>query len=165
MALQRLVGDSGEDVRTALLPLFTQIARDFLPLGSGFGSFDPVFRTYEPFSNLGPAYVNHVHNDYVEVVLEAGLLGAALLAIFLIWFVIRAFRLWTAQVGRHDQALILGRAGSIIVLLLLASSAVDYPLRTPLLSVVFTIAAIWMVPARGAAGDAKTKLGSNRPIG
>lgn len=166
IALQRLVTESADDLRHTLRPIYWQMIGDFLPLGSGFGSFDPVFRSYEPYWNLGPAYVNHTHNDYLEVLLEAGLLGGALMAAFLVWFAIRAWRVWTQPgQGGRDGALLLGRAGSIIILVLLAGSAVDYPLRTPLMCFLFAVSSVLMLPAPADRLTSKTKLGTERPIG
>jgi O-antigen ligase len=79
---------------------------------------------------VGPTYFNHAHNDYLELWLETGWLGAALLALFLVWFLLAAWRAWRAGTA-------LSQGASAAVLLLLAQSAVDYPLRTETLAVLF----------------------------
>lgn len=164
LAFQRLIGEGSDGIRQTLRPTFLQMIADFMPIGSGFGSFDPAFRIYEPDWNLSPAYVNHVHNDYFEVLLEAGLAGGALMAVFLIWFAVRLWTLWYSFVrGDRDGSVLLGVAGSVIVFILLAASAVDYPLRTPTMSFVFTLAAMWMLPMPPASRASKTKLGTRRP--
>lgn len=163
LALQRLFAEEFGDIREALLPVYFEMVRDFFPFGSGMGSFDPVFRIYEPYQSLGPRYVNHAHNDVVQVVIEAGLLGAALMLLFAGWFATTAWRLWRLR-GRseRDPAVLLGRAGTVVILVLLGSSLVEYPLRTPLLSFIFVVAAVWMLGARGATSAGNARLASGR---
>jgi O-antigen ligase len=163
VALQRLLTEESANIRTGLAPIYQQIVWDFFPFGSGFGSFDPVFRMYEPAETIGPSYLNHAHNDLFQIVIEAGLIGAALVLLFAAWFARRAWQLWSVR-GRteREERVLLGRAGSLVILLLAASSAVDYPLRTPLLSFIFVIAATWMLPAAAAAAAGKRQLASER---
>ena len=86
------------------------------------------------------------------MLIEGGLLAAVLVLIFLLWMLVRTWSLWSRRIGSTDQ--LLGSAGSIIVLLILVSSAVDYPLRTPILSVLITTVCVWMLgperPAKNA---------------
>lgn len=161
-ALQRLLTEEVSD-RWTLLPLQLSIAGDFLPLGSGMGSFDPVFRMYEPHEFLGPLYLNHAHNDFLQVVIEAGVPGALLIILFLGWFTMRAWRVWRVR-GRAEgsPAVLLGRAGSIVILVLLCSSAVEFPLRTPLLSFIFVVAVMWLVASGGAATPRNGRLDSSQ---
>ena len=122
-------GASGE-FRLQAWPYIAAAARAFLPLGSGLGSFDRVFEAVEPLSLVAPAYFNHAHNDYLELWLETGWIGAAILALFALWFLAASVRAWRSG----DD---LARAASAGVVLLLAQSAVDYPLRTEALAVLF----------------------------
>jgi len=143
MAVQRFVAESAsEEQRTAFLPVYWKMIRDFFPFGSGFGSFDPVFRSYEPDAALAPAYMNHAHNDWAQIAIEGGAPALALALIFLGWFAHRTWRLWRLPATVPNQ--LTGRAGSLIVLLLLLASLVDYPLRTPLLSCLMAIACVWI---------------------
>jgi len=111
-------------------PHVAAAAEAYLPLGAGLGSFDRVFEAVEPLSLVGPTYFNHAHNDYLELWLETGWLGAAILALFLVWFAPAAWRAW-----RSGQPL--AQAASAAVVLLMAQSVVDYPLRTETLAVLF----------------------------
>ena len=56
-----------------------------LPLGSRFGTFEPIFEVYEPTSALDLDYLNHAHNDLLEWVLTGGLPALLLLGAFLLW--------------------------------------------------------------------------------
>jgi lipoprotein signal peptidase len=153
-ALHRLLAlDVEGDLRVASLPTFLQMARDFFPVGSGTGTFDPVYRIYEPHALLSPAYLNQAHNDLVDVAISSGALGLALLAAALIWWALRSFRLYlgpreTAPAGSY------GRLAALVMILMLAASLVDYPLRTPSLAMVFAIFCGWLSAAgRPAKAD------------
>ena len=145
-AVRRLFAvDPVEDARVRLLrPLFKMI-RNFFPVGSGFGSFDPVYRGYEPFDNLALTVMNKAHDDYLQVALEAGLPGMALLAVFIGWWGWNSVRLWR-RADREFAAY--GRLGSVLLLLMLLASVADYPVRTPLMMVIAAQSAAWMLPSR-----------------
>lgn len=164
VALRRLLADNDMDVRANHLPTYVEMARDYFPTGSGFGSFDSVFRTYEPVQTLTPEYMNQAHNDLAQLAIEGGVPALLLLALFLIWFVVRSWRLWWHK--PHSSQDFLGRTGSVMVVLILASSLVDYPLRTPMLSVVMALACFWMLPNRASGqGEIEAKDGVGSPGG
>lgn len=142
-ALQRLTGMSvAEEVRLSYMPTVIEIVRDFLPLGTGFGSFDPIFRVYEPFELLSPQYLNHAHNDLLELVLTGGLPALALLAWFLVWAGKAGLPLLRPQASSPEGQF--ARLGLVVIIILLLSSLVDYPLRTPLLAALFAVACGWL---------------------
>jgi O-antigen ligase len=111
-------------------PHVAAAAEAHLPQGSGLGSFDRVFEAVEPLALVGPTYFNHAHNDYLELWLETGWLGAAILVLFLVWFAPAAWQAWRSGPP-------LAQAASAAVILLMAQSVVDYPLRTETLAVLF----------------------------
>jgi len=69
--------------------------------------------------------------------LEAGIPGLLLVMAFLIWFVVTAWARLRLLINKPDFYLVVASATGII--LLLAASIVDYPLRTLLLSCVFAV--------------------------
>jgi O-antigen ligase len=143
LAVQRITNMSfDEEVRFQLLPTLTQIAREFFPIGAGFGSFDPVFRTYEPFESLRPSYLNHAHNELVEIAIEGGFASLALLVAFLIWLGLRARTVLRS--GATGRSASFARLGLVMIVVVLLSSLVDYPLRTPLMAAVIAIASGWL---------------------
>lgn len=96
--------------------------------GTGFGTFDLAYPFYEKTSMIYDRYVNHAHNDFLEVLLEGGIAaGAAMLA----------YALLTARralaVGTHA----LSRLTMIAIIVILLHSAVDYPLRTMAIAMTF----------------------------
>lgn len=141
------------DERLANIPLFARITADHLPFGSGFGSFDPIFRGYETVESLGFAYLNNAHNDYAQVAIEAGLAGIALIAAFFVWFLPKVVRAWTSPAD-SDRASRHAKTASLLILLMLVHSAVDYPLRTAALSAIFALACALLTEAASAQRQA-----------
>lgn len=142
-AVQRLFAvDPVEDARIRLLKPLLAMIRDFLPFGSGFGSFDPVYRGFEPFGNLAVTFMNQAHNDYLQVLLEGGLPALVLLLVFLGWWGWTAARLW---LNGSSETGAFGRLGSVLLLLILLASLADYPVRTPLMMVIAAQAGAWML--------------------
>ena len=149
VSIDRLVEqDAGADMRTRGLPTVLAIVRTYFPFGSGLGSFDPIFRMHEPFALLKPTYFNHAHDDFLEIVLTAGLPGLLLLVAAIGWWAWRSVAAW-----RSDA--VLPKLGSATLLLILLASVVDYPARTPIIMAMATIAATWL----GGAGRGSTATG------
>lgn len=139
-SINRVVMDEGdEDMRTRALPILFALERLYWPIGTGFGSFDPVFRMAEPDRLLKPTYFNHAHNDFLEIMLDGGLAGALLLVGAIGWWGWASFRTWFVGAG-----LVRARAGSAILLLILVASLFDYPARTPMMMTVIMLAALWL---------------------
>lgn len=123
---------------------------DSFPAGTGIGSFEPVFATYEDPDLVNNTYVNQAHNDYLEVVLETGLAGLALLIGFLLWWTVQVVRVWRSQVPNG-----LAKAATIASGAILAHSIVDYPLRTSAIAAVFALCVGLM--ARSGTGNSGDK--------
>jgi len=132
--------------------------REYWPVGAGFGTFEQVYPLFEEPGRVTGRYVNHAHNDYLEIVLDAGLPGAIAIGLFLLWWADRLRRVWSGD-SRRDLS-IWKRAATIVIGVVLAHSLVDYPLRTPAILVLFTFMALFLAaPAeqrepRGAAQGA-----------
>jgi len=118
-------------------------AGDFLPLGSGVGSFVSVYPLYENQAIVTHTYVNHAHSDLLELLLETGIPGMLLLAFFMLWWIRRAIAIWTAE--DVDQ---FARAATIASAAIMAHSLVDYPLRTAAISAVFAACCALMAESR-----------------
>jgi O-antigen ligase len=136
----------GAEARFTGWPLVVAAVERFLPLGSGVGSFQTVYLAAEPLGDISPIYFNHAHDDYLELLLETGLVGAALFAVFAAWLVARIVRIWTS----HGDDM--GAACTLAILLLMAHSLVEYPLRTEALAVLFAFACATIAVWRPEAG-------------
>lgn len=144
-----LATDPVEETRIQSLSPIWQAVKGFWPLGSGAGSFDPVFRMYEPERMLEPQYLNHAHNDWLETLMTYGLPGAILLGSALIFYLVAVGRILIRKRRKDSYEEALGLAGATILAMAGLLSVFDYPLRVPSLAVLAVIAASWM--ARSAS--------------
>lgn len=137
VGLDRLIGDEVTgDLRIRLLPTLDLMVREFFPWGSGIGSFAPVYKIYEPDSMLFAQYVNHAHNDWLELVVTGGVPAVALVAALIVWLGRRAFAI---RASHRRSANVLAAPSLIIVLLCGMGSLSDYPLRVPSLAALFMV--------------------------
>jgi O-antigen ligase len=105
-----------------------------MPVGSGIGSFQQIYRTREDPATVDRFYMNHVHGDYIELALETGVPGLLVLGLFLLWWARRCILLWRAEEPDY-----FARAATIASAAILAHSLVDYPLRTAAISGLFAM--------------------------
>jgi len=120
-------------------------ALDFAPLGSGVGTFVNVYPRYEDPAQVEMTYMNHAHNEYLQIALETGVPGLLLLAMFFQWWMRRTFSVW--RDSEHGD--VFAQAATIASAAILVHSIVDYPLRTTAVSSVFALCCGLMATARG----------------
>lgn len=138
---------------------WSAIAGSF-PVGTGFGTFEQVFRIYEDPGAVDSTYVNHAHNDYLELLMEGGGVGVLVLAAFLFWWLIQIVRVWRCPLSSH-----FARAATIASGAILAHSIVDYPLRTAAIAAAFSACiALMAKPWRQVHGGAGGEAGSARHL-
>jgi O-antigen ligase len=125
---------SKEDSRYNSFTKSVAAAKDFMPVGSGIGTFQQIYRTHEDPASVDRFYMNHVHGDYIELALETGVPGLLVLLLFLIWWARRCLLIWRAEEPDY-----FARAATIASAAILAHSIVDYPLRTVAISAVFAM--------------------------
>lgn len=114
----------------------------YFPFGSGIGSFVEAYQLDEPFNYLSADYLNHAHNDWLEIALTGGLPAMLIPAVGTLFFLKRTFGLWR----RNDQdrrAVKIARLASALIAIIALASIADYPLRTPILMAVFAILCLW----------------------
>jgi O-antigen ligase len=156
--MERFTADPLRDARIPFARTTIEAARDFMPFGSGMGTFVPVYALFEkPQDVLTNTFANRAHNDVLEIWLESGAVGLVLLAVFLAWFLARAFAVWgRAPYGTREIDAALARAATLIVGLLIAHSCVDYPLRTGAMMAVFAFACALLIAPPSATRRAGT---------
>ncbi len=139
------VGEMRPRERRESMTLTLDAALDYLPFGSGMGSFTQVYPAYEPPGDAKLTYVNHAHNDYLELLLEGGVFGVAFALALFAWWVRHVIPLWRSSGG----VTALGRSGSVALALMFAHSVVDYPVRTAAIAAVSALAAGLMIAPDG----------------
>ncbi|MGI8706151.1 MAG: O-antigen ligase family protein [Sphingomicrobium sp.] len=142
--------------RQAIWSTTSSAIRDTFPAGTGLGSFEQVYRQYDDPSDVTLTYVNHAHNDYLQLVLELGAPGLALIVLFLGWWAAAAIKVWTSALSTP-----FGRAGTIASAAILAHSVIDFPLRTAAIAAIFGVA-IAMMAQRLRSAQAEI-AGERRP--
>lgn len=115
------------DVRWQFWQQSMPLLRTYWPFGAGAGSFSQLFIINEHLSWVKPTYVNAVHNDYIQLVIEFGLPGV-MVALLLIAALVSSSRMASQSFARGAIAKNV-RVGTIIVILFALQSVVDYPLR------------------------------------
>ena len=136
---------SSAQSREEMLSTTARAMRDFLPWGSGLGSFVNVYHLYENPAQVNDSYVIHAHNDYAELALETGVPGILLMLAFLIWWTGAGWSSW-----RDPDASAYARAASIASGAILLHSLVDFPLRTAAMSAVFAACMALLIERRSA---------------
>ena len=142
-SVQRLFNeDVSQEIRLRLFEPLVAMGWKYFPVGAGFGSFVPLYQMHERAADLSLSYLNHAHNDLLELFIEAGLLGLLLVAAFAIWFLRQTIRTWAGRDG--GERALYGRIGSIMIAIIGLASLADYPLRTPTVSAIFVLACVWL---------------------
>jgi O-antigen ligase len=136
------------DGRGATSATVLDAAGRYLPLGSGVGSFMPVYKSVEPVGTMTERSWNHAHNDAVELWLEAGVLAAVAGLAFVLWWGSAAIAVGRRFLDGRDA---LGAAGLSCTALVLVHSTVDYPLRTLSMACIFALACAMMERSRSEA--------------
>jgi O-antigen ligase len=84
--------------RAQLAGAALRAALDFLPLGSGLGTFADVFHRYQP--ERIPGFIDHAHNDYAEAFLELGVAAVAAILLLALAYAARWRELVVARSSR-----------------------------------------------------------------
>lgn len=125
-----------DDQRLEMTPIAWKAIGQFWPTGSGFGTFQVPYRQVEPVEAVRMLDVMHAHNDLLEALVEGGALALLLIAAAL-------FRIgWLARTGwrREGETPVRSALVAMALLVPLAHSLVDFPLRTMAISALFALA-------------------------
>jgi O-antigen ligase/tetratricopeptide (TPR) repeat protein len=133
------VSQGGSDLgdRIAVWSKTPAIVREFPLFGVGLGAWPEVFYRFQPAPRSDLLY-NAAHNDYIELLIDLGLVGVALLA----WFAVRlAARLRDAlrTVPRHLLPALAAMTAGLIAMA--AIEFFDFDLQIPANLIAFAILA------------------------
>ncbi|WP_379552907.1 O-antigen ligase family protein [Qipengyuania sp. DGS5-3] len=151
-----LADEFSGDSRSELWQVVLMMTERYMPFGTGFGTFDRAFRLSEPDAMLRPQYYNQAHNDWLQAMLEGGLLGLGLVVGLVLWFVWRAASIWGSAWRKKSEAqaqgmrVVLAQLGTVIIALVMAASLIDYPARTPIIMAVLALASVWICKPAGS---------------
>lgn len=139
---------SGEDFRAELWTDAWYAIGQYWPLGSGTGTVVPVLIGVERLEVVDVTVPNRVHNDFLELALEAGVPGVLALTATLVLLGMIAWRAWRGRSAANRPQILFAGATLIIIAL---HSVVDYPLRSMALAHLAGVAAGLLVPVSRAA--------------
>jgi len=97
-------------------------------IGYGFGTFEYAYQAFEEAGDVFREYVNHAHDDYLEVIFDGGICALVAILCYFVMLIGRVRRAWETAIGR---------AALLAIGVVLIHSLVDYPLRTIGLSLLF----------------------------
>ncbi|GAA0314753.1 hypothetical protein GCM10009087_26480 [Sphingomonas oligophenolica] len=115
------------DARPELWADTRYVIGQYWPVGSGIGTFVPVFIAAEPLEAVDTSWPNRAHEDYLEYTLEAGLAGIVVLLACAISLAGRI--LSTIRSPQDSSGLTLSWFALGALLILALHSLVDYPIR------------------------------------
>lgn len=146
------------DGRLGILQRSLAAGLDFFPLGAGPGTFGSIFPGFDTLATLDKVYVNHAHNDALELLFELGALGIGL---YLAAAMVIASGLWRHARRRGGDGV--QWACALGLFALLVHGWVDYPVRVPLVAMVaLTLFGVMLAPSssrgtsRAGSGEAVT---------
>ncbi len=119
-SLENLTAEAG---RVTVWKDSARILEDYPLFGTGLGTFREVYPSYR--SPQIRFFFDHAHNDLLQMAVETGLLGTALLMVLLVPFSVRAVR---ALAGRYGFLAVGFGAGLFAVAL---HAQVDFPFHIP----------------------------------
>lgn len=103
-----------------------------LPLGSGLGAYGQAFTPFDTLS--GTHRVEQAHNDYLQVLADAGVVGLVIGALFLFWFFRQGIRN-TREKNRFRRGVAVGAFAGCFAILI--HSVFDFVLHITAISVTF----------------------------
>ena len=120
---------------------------NYFPWGSGMGTFVPTFMAGERLEIVSATYSNRAHNDYLELLLEAGLAGSLIFSVITVLVLSSAFKGFSRSGPRiRGQVFCAISVLSIIAV----HSIVDYPLRSMSLGGIAAVFAAFLLNPQGA---------------
>jgi O-antigen ligase len=135
--------------RTHIWSVTLDVIKNNLPFGTGLGAFPVAYTTFDSLSGL--ERVEQAHNDYLQVLADAGIIGLIISAFFLFWF----FRtgLQNAKTsGAYRRGVCIGAFAGCFAILV--HSLFDFVLHTTAIAVLFlTLVGLVVVSGRRMFDD------------
>ncbi|MEP6945222.1 MAG: O-antigen ligase family protein [Acidobacteriota bacterium] len=129
----------------------TKVIAANLPLGAGFGAFGQAYTPYDNFNGL--ERVEQAHNDYLQVLADAGIVGVLIGGMFL-FLIFSEARKNLNVTNAYRRGVAVGAIGGIFAVLV--HSLFDFVLHTTAVSIMFlTLIAMLVAAGRKFADDVR----------
>lgn len=136
--INRFIGlDPTEDGRVAMFENTIIAIKYFFPLGSGPGTFDEIYRNFQPIDQL--RFINHAHNDYLELLMETGAIGIYVIISFFSLYFFYAYKLFSRLKYKITDYSYIKVASFIATLVFLLHGLVDFNFHTPANAIYFAL--------------------------
>jgi O-antigen ligase len=138
--LERFAPDTfslGYEGRAQLSLATLRAGLDFLPFGSGLGTFADVFPRYQAERLVG--FIDHAHNDYAEAFLELGVAGVAVVVLFAAAYLLRWRELARGRLSRSLGFLQI--AAGLGMLAMIVHGLFDFNFHIPANAIYFSFLA------------------------
>lgn len=130
-SLLRGIGITAQnDVSSGRFHFWNVALRIFLDhpfIGAGLDSFGTAYPRYDSWN--GTFRVEQAHNDYLQILADAGIVGFACVAAFVFLLIRKGLRVINGETERHRRAIAVGALAGCVGILV--HSFFDFPLRTP----------------------------------
>lgn len=120
------------DLRWVLYSTTFEAIQNFFPLGAGPGTTPQVYQLYQPTTIN--AFVNHTHNDFIELILDMGIFGLLIICLLMFFYIQRWRQLWQ---DKSSGFKLLQTGAGVGILLALLYSLTDFGLHTPANAIFF----------------------------
>lgn len=130
------------------------VVREHFPAGVGMGNFVPALLTNERLEVVRPFMPNRAHNDYLELLAEAGIAGIAAFCATS-WLVLREGWRAMRDPARSSGGLAVFAIGGLTVFAL--HSVVDYPFRSMSMACLGGVCAALLMTPWVATGSGEGK--------
>jgi O-antigen ligase len=135
-----------EELRSQTFPILFEMAKSHFVFGAGFGSFEWLYRMWEPDHLLMTSYLNQAHNDPMQMIIEGGLPAIVILGV-LGWKLLSRGVVIGRTLSEPKHTKYSTIAALFVMVIILAASLADYPLRTPFMMCFFAIlSCIFLTP-------------------
>ncbi len=126
---------SGDQSRLSMWPGTLKLIAEHPLVGTGLGTFPVVYTEVQ--TTFLTQFVNHAHNDYLEITSDLGIPAALLLFASIFFVLLHAVRAFLHGEGKYGPAISLACVGSIVAILL--HSLTDFNLHIPANALLFAV--------------------------
>jgi len=148
-----LQGDVLQDERVTLWSDSLRAARDFPLLGSGLGTFVHVEMAYRSNPRNTLFDFDHAHNEYLEALVEGGVLRLAVLLTGIVYIYVLGWRALQRYRGTPTEPLVLG--GLVAFSTVVIHSFVDFGMHNASIAVLVTVLCAHLAALGGSSADEK----------
>ena len=144
--------------RSHIWSVTLDVIRENMPFGAGLGAFGVAYTPFDSFSGLDR--VEQAHNDYLQVLADAGIVGLIIGGFFLFWLFREGLQNAKTENTFRRGAVTGALAGCFAILV---HSVFDFVLHTTAISVLFLVLVSIVISGGNKHGDDFEDFEKKRP--